>query len=647
MRKEPILALALLAVFCGATAVASESSAELLGDECDGSRAHPTHLIPLFAEGEDGGKGEQITPDAHVVLPFSTKYTCGDCHSYDKVQQGWHFNAIDSSVPPGRKGQPWIYFDQRLGIQIPLSYRAWPGAHHPDTVGLTPHRFTQIFGRHMPGGGPGEIKATSVDDIGRQLVSGRLDINCMACHNAHHGQDMGGTAGWAVQVSRQNYRWAAAASTEIAIGKGSAAQMSPLFDPFMPEGAANEPRVIYRNEAFDADNQVLFDILREVPGQRCYYCHTDYYYTHEDQKPEKWLFDEDVHLNAGLTCVDCHRSGLDHDMVRGYPNEGMVSGNPLVATTTCEGCHIPDDSPDAVPAAGRFAAPVPQHVGMPAVHFDTLTCTACHSGPWPGQEAVRVKTSRAHRLGTPNVNTAAEMVPHIRSPIFARQRVAGTLGEEVATESEERKIAPHKAIWPAYWGTLEGDEVAPIELSVVERVVRGVFKDLELPLSGNWPGLSKARIAEALEALAGVVEGNAVYVAGGSLYRLADADEVVETPDHPAAKPYLWPLAHNVRPAAQALGVRYCTDCHSGSAPFHFGTVAVDSPVLSEMPVAKEMVAFQDIGRFYAWAFASSFVFRPWFKIITLGSAAIVGVVLLLYGLRALGAVARTLAEDE
>jgi hypothetical protein len=59
------------------------------------------------------------------------------------------------------------------------------------------------------------------------------------------------------------------------------------------------------------------------------------------------------------------------------------------------------------------------------------------------------------------------------------------------------------------------------------------------------------------------------------------------------------------------------------------------------------MVAFQDISPFYAWAFSASFVFRPFFKIVGIGASGILALVLLLYGLRALGAVARVLAEDE
>jgi len=633
LRRELILALVLLPVVSLAMVTAQEAEeapAGKLGDKSDGSRAHPTHLIPLIAENEDGEKGEQVAPDADVVLPFSTKWTCGECHSYDVIKHGWHFNAIDSNAPTGRPGEPWVYFGQRLGIQMPLSYRDWPGTLRPADVGMTDFRFTQIFGRHMPGGGPGETDAVDMDDIGRQYVSGKLDINCLACHNGHFGQDQGGVNGYAVQVSKQNYRWAAAASCEFAAVKGSAAAMTEAFDPFMPEGDDKEPHVIYRAEAFDDNGHVLLDIVREPSNERCYYCHSDVFFTSEEGHNEKWTSEEDVHLKAGLTCVDCHRNGIEHDIVRGYPGEVADSNNPLVATTTCKSCHLPE-GPD-VPEAGRLGAPIPKHVGLPPVHFERMTCTACHSGPWPGEKTVWAKTSRAHRLGTPSVNKAAESLPHIVAPVFAEQ---------------DGKILPHKMIWPAYWATETDGQVTPIAIDLAEKTLEGVFKDLEMPENGDWPGISQELVVQALTMLNGVVDSNAVYVAGGSLYRLADANQVSEEADHRAAQPYLWPIAHTVRPAAQSLGIRYCTDCHATDSPLFFASVTVDSPVASEKPVTRDMVSFQEISPFYAWAFSASFVFRPWFKIAALGASAILGVVLLLYGLRALGAVARVLAEDE
>lgn len=649
MRSGLFLTFVLPLTVCVASAFGEEAApgpGKLLGDESDGSRARPTHVLPLFPANEDGEQGKQITPDAELVLPFSTKWTCGQCHSYDLIRHGWHFNAADSNAVPGRLGEPWIYFDGKLGIQIPLSYRAWPGTYRPADFGMSAFRFTQVFGRHLPGGGPGEVTATEIDDIGRQYVAGKLEINCLACHNGHYGQDQGGVAGYAVQVSRQNFRWAAAASCEFASVKGSAADMTDAYDPFMPMGDEKEPRVIYREEAFNADNEVLFDIVREVPNQRCYYCHSDVYHVDRHGEAEKWSTDEDIHLTAGLKCVDCHRNDIKHEIVRGYSQESDVSANSLAATATCEGCHLPEGS--GVPEAGRLGAPVPEHRGLPAVHFEKLTCTACHSGPWPDDRTVYTKTSRAHRLGTPNVNKAEQALPHILSPVFALE--AGTVDgyrRRASLTRHSGKIAPHRAVWPVFWATLAEDKVTPLKLNVVEASIKKVFEDLESSADGSWTAIPAEKITEGLKALGEATGQKVAYIAGGTLYRLDDAGALFEEANHPAAAPYLWPIAHGVRPAAQSLGIRYCTDCHATDGPFFFGQVAVDSPVAGDTERTIKQVAFQGISPFGARVFAASFVFRPWFKIVAIGSAAVIGIVLLLYGLKALGAVARVLAEQE
>jgi len=623
------------------SAVASENAQKLLGDESDGSRAHPIHRLKLFAEpGEQDAEPIEIDPDIdtdeEVLLPFSTRRTCGICHSYEIIKGGWHFNSVDPNAESGRPGQPWIYVDAKTGTQIPLSYRAWPGTYKPEQFGLNDREFTKIFGRQTPGGGAGETDDTV--EVMRQYVSGKLEINCLSCHNGDPRQDQGGPTGYAVQISRGNFRWAAAASSGLATVTGSAEDMDEMYDPFDPfsvksaqSGRNKPPTITYHKNVFDYENSVFFNILREVPSHRCYFCHSNLYIGEE--VTEKWSEDEDIHLKAGMTCVDCHRNGIDHNIVRGYEGEEATSDNELAAASSCEGCHLGEHSASE-PTAGRLSAPVPKHPGIPPVHFEKLTCTACHSGPWPSDETHLTKTSVAHRLGTPNVNKAPEMLPHIASPVFAKQA--------------DGKIAPHKLVWPAFWGVMKGDSVIPIELGTVRKVIEDVFSKEEFPLSGDWPELTDDHIVQGLTALAsdGSVEGEAVYVSGGRLYSLDDSGQLNKQNDHPAAKPYLWPIGHDVRPASQALGIRYCTDCHGTKAPFFFGKVAVDTPVAADRG-SRKMVEFQDISPTYAWAFAFSFVFRPWMKMVVLVCCAVMAFVLLLYGLKALGCVVKTLAGEK
>lgn len=645
MNKASKLTGFLCLLILGVSTFAAETEFKLLGDESDGSMSPPPHLIPLYAENEVGEKGEQITPDMEFPMPFSTRWTCSDCHNYNLVKKGWHFNTIDSNVPPGRPGEPWVYYDPKLCLQIPLSYRRWKGTYRPEQFGLSEFKFTKIFGRHFPGGGPGEVDATDVEEIGRQLLSGKLEINCLACHNAHYGQDMGGLSGYAVQVSRENFRWAATASCEFASVTGSAAQMLMTYDPFMPDPDQEDaPAVTYQEEAFNEKNEVLFHIERQMLNERCYYCHSELYQSAEE-KTEKWTQDEDIHLTAGLKCVDCHRNGVEHNIIRGYENEVDISQNPLAATSSCESCHLPEG--DGEPVAGRLGAPVPTHPGIPSIHFDKLTCTACHSGPWPAEQTILTKISRAHRLGTPNVNKAREGLPHIITPVFASQGESGAGYKPELLTTDNGKIAPYRILWPAYWGVEQQDNVEPVELSIVEKVVGGVFADIELAPTGDWPVINKEMLEKAINALGKAVSNNAVYIAGGKLYSIDDSGNLIEHENHPAAEPYLWPIGHNVRPAAQALGVRYCTDCHATNAPFFFGNIRIDSPIDVEQDSFKRMIEFQDISPSYAWAFAASFVFRPWLKIIAIGSCAVIAGVLLLYALRALACVIKALAGED
>ncbi len=127
------------------------------------------------------------------------------------------------------------------------------------------------------------------------------------------------------------------------------------------------------------------------------------------------------------------------------------------------------------------------------------------------------------------------------------------------------------------------------------------------------------------------------------LHRLDGAGRLIKE-EHPAARPYAWPVAHDVRPTAQSLGVRSCRDCHATDAPFFFGQVEVDSPLTSQKGSVRIMTDFQDVSALYTKFFAFSFVFRPWLKIISLLSCAVLIAVLLLYGFKALARFTEVLA---
>ncbi|MHC4069065.1 MAG: hypothetical protein ACYS18_08925 [Planctomycetota bacterium] len=614
MRKGLILTGTLFWLVLAIPAFAA-SDKILLGDMRDGSGAQPVHLINLFDE-----EGQRISPDDELVLPFSMRGSCGACHDYEKISKGRHFNALLPDAEAGRLGQPWIYVDTATATQIPLSYRPWEGTYNPEQIGLTRWKFIKAFGRQLPGGIGEDTDAESPDLQARWMVSGELEINCLACHDGDPGYDR---AEYATQVARENFRWAATAACGFASVRGSAKKMPETYDPFMPE-ILDDPKLIpptvnYREGAFDNNKRVLLDIVKKSPDYRCYFCHSNVKLQEPDIQHR--TADEDIHLAAGLTCVDCHRNGLDHEITRGYENEASVSANPLAVSSSCKGCHT----------EGRLGAPQPRHAGIPPVHFERLSCTACHSGLMPQQETQRIKTSRAHGLGTHSVNRSADALPHIVSPVFA--------------EEGDGKIAPHNLIWSAFWGDLKDGDVAPIALELVGKAAGKILDSRKVSRSGDWPDLTAEQITKVLVVLKNTV-AKPVYVCAGKVYSLDKKDQLAEE-ENSAAKPYLWPIAHDVRPAAHSLGSGGCSDCHTTDRPFFFGRVDVDSPLVSEAASTREMIEFQGLRPFYTKAFAFSFVFRPWLKIVSFVSCLLIAGVLLLYALKALGCVVKVLSEEE
>lgn len=601
---------------------------DTVGDVPDGSRSVPVHLIKLFDEND-----HVVKPDDSPLMPFSTKHTCGKCHSYEKIRLGWHFNAADSGVAPGRVGEPWILVDRQAAVQAPLSHRNWKGAYAPLAFGLSTLKFLATFGRHLPGGGVGEDEnARGPEEYLRWQVSGNLEVNCQSCHNADQAQS---PAEYGVQVLRQNFRWAPTASSGFATVQGSAGEMPDNYDLYSavpPERSDRIPPTVHFNASrFNVAGKVLFSAVRKVPPSQCYFCHSSKVV--DVPAAERWEKEEDVHIAAGMICVDCHRNGVEHRMVRGYAGEAEEAGKGSSVSLTCKGCHLGGGDDGAVPH-GRRRAPVPLHVGIPPVHFDKLSCTTCHSGPWPSEKTVLVKTSRAHALGIPKASKDDDALPQIATPVFVR--------------NSEGVYGPVNVFWPAFWAYRHDSNVDPVVPAVIRPLIADIVQKDTTRVPGRWPQLREEDIRAILSTLRAIdsTRGEPVYVSGGNVYSLWDAGTLLARSQE-AAEPYAWPIAHDVRPKAQSLGVRGCDDCHATDAPMFFGKVRVASPFLMPRDSVASMTSFQQQTPVYPWILSMSFHFRPWLKAIIIISFAIVGLVVMLYGMRGLAHIIRVLAGEK
>lgn len=651
------------------------------------SRSQYVHWIDLY-----DAAGNRIDPADPDAPPYSPVHTCGRCHDYEAIAHGYHFNAMQKLTEAGRPGEPWIWTDTRTGTQIPLSYRGWPGTYDPRDLGIQSWDFVLKFGRHLPGGGPGDPASAAktvvaaedaegagdvsardqeatgtpgAEDTSCWPVAGSLAVDCMLCHSRDTGYSM---ESWWEQITKQNFAWAPAVALGLASADGDVSKLPKDFDPSArPEtGEDGEPirsgpslpKTTYHPARTNASGKIFFDVVLRPSNDTCYYCHTTRV-VGEGEAPA-WTHDEDVHLRAGMSCVDCHRNDLGHHTVRGYEGESHPTGL-NVASLSCRGCHMeaPDESLQLT--GGRMGAPKPLHRGLPPIHLERLSCTACHSGPRPGDQAFQVQTAMAHALGLPTHHLGADTEPGLVAPVMIR---------------EGEMLYPHRMVWPAFWGQIHDSKITPLNPETVNGALRRVLRvrgsstftetltqvvlsaddkkqllgeerasvpDAELT-DAERQKLSDLRqqkgveafqekLVESLTELKKIITqtgAEPVYVAGGRAYRLG-SDGKAEPFTHPAAEPYAWKLAHDVRPARWSSGATGCFECHSDGAPIFDGQVTALGPAPDMAPPAKTMTQWAGYNPTQIKAWNQSFQGRTAFKWFGFASVGVVALVLVAF----------------
>jgi hypothetical protein len=580
----------------------------------DPGRTTPVHNIPLF-----NAEGAPIDPSAKDAKPMSQKVSCGKCHDYEIIERGWHFNTGDANVPPGRCGQAWVLADMATGTQIPISPRGWKGSYKPAQIGMSSWMYVDKFGRQMPGGDYGERFADKFGDptTDRWGATGNLSINCLGCHSCDSRQNQDE---WAKNIERGNYLEAGTAASGFGHVLGYVNKLPETFDRILgeaPDAPQFVPAVIFDKTRFGYKDSAFVDIAAaKLPNNRCYYCHS----THRVDKQE-FETQEDVHMARGLSCVACHRNGINHEISRNYEGETHRAEG-----YSCRGCHLgQSEAMTAELRKGGFgAAPRPAHKGIPQLHLDKLTCTACHSGAMPSAEPKRIQTARIHALNVHGIPYDPNMLPLVLEPVFVKQ--------------DDGKIAPCRMVFPAFFGRVQvkDGKVKPMLPAAVIEATGGL---LATPAGKAPAAPTPEKIAAALKALGTDKNaGLAVYVGGGKLWKL-DGDKPVPS-DDPAAEPYAWPVAHDVRPASQSLGADgACTDCHSADSAFLFGKVPPITPVALGEPAPIEMNRFTGMDPTYYKLFGLTFIFRPYLKSFGFAVSGIVLLVILAFGLQGFASV--------
>ena len=532
----------------------------------NGGRTVPVHrLAPRDFD------DEKVSPAAALPTPFSQAKTCGQCHDVAAAHGGSHFRTgLDTNdTPASVQVEPWFWADEGLGLAIPLSLHGQDGAFAPRDLGLSAFEWTKMFGRSFPGGGIGGDPRALGEVAGtrqRWFVTGPLEANCLACHQQGSAYD---SSEWARQVLRENFSAAAVAASGLGTVDGMNERMHGAW------AAAENPddhlfnvpqKVSYDLARFDAKQRCAFPVGKPQ-SERCLACHA----VSQKGMPSHAILG-DVHLQRGMTCVDCHKNGMDH----------------RIRTTSCRDCHIEP----------KGAGPHPRHAGIPLVHFEKLSCTVCHSGVTADGKRAQVRTARANRIGIYGRVQWATDCPYIIEPVFMK--------------GQDGKIAPHRVMWPSYFASVSTNGTwSPLRLDAV--------KGLKA-LAGVTNGLDKARTAAALAELKATTPGcDFAFVGHGKVWTADGTNLVANLPGtvETAVDPVAWPVGHDVRPARMARGANpvKCADCHAGDADFFQAKIVPTGPLAD---AGVEPVAQADLmgvsGSYHA-LLGATFAMRPLLKL--------------------------------
>lgn len=569
---------------------------------------------PLHLRDEDGNIIDPIG-DSNAGRPYSPRQTCGRCHDYQKITKGYHFTQGRGEKPtadqakrcgwartPGNYGGTWC-------SPAPL-YRYLSAKNNSSSNEMDMTSFSFIksgCGGCHPGGGPVEFdregkrydRWMSDPESGfspgadndfdgdyyraRWSETGVLEADCLLCHLPEYDFSQRKK-----QLSALNFRWAPAAAAGFASVSGSVKDGDP-------------PKVVYDKQKFNPDGTISPHIVHEPRNQTCLACHAKPGWK---KRGANFRNRTDVHLRAGLKCVDCHPAGSsatdpriggheEHHIGKGDDPGGHVRDDLDNTCRSCADCH----------SSGYLGAPIAKHRWLPPLHLEKIACQTCHI-PQRAVKSAQVVASDVFNPGA-KIPTAGkhlwtfygpdmeywnyygdlEMMGYDDKPtdpfrpilvrykglIYPASRIHNTwpaIEEEGKPGLMQPQMSSVYGMWSAHHADPteypalaeivddNGDGVPEInrtvEIAAIIHSVDAMLRDIEYPMEGK----------------------RVVWVMNDRVYRSGTDYRPLDK--HPwEASPYanVHTYSHDVYPARSALGARGCADCHHPDADFFFASV--------------------------------------------------------------------------
>lgn len=568
---------------------------------------------PFFLYDEDGNV---INPAKGINTgkPYSPRQTCGKCHDYDKITQGFHFQQGKDEKPdsimnnrfqwvshPGNYGGNWC-------SPAPL-YRALAAKnnHSAKDIDMTSFDFiTATCGACHPGGGPLEfdrngkrydkfmadtsnrMKALGENNFdgdyfkANWVNTGVIEADCQLCHLPEYNYKERNN-----QLAKWNFKWAATQGSGLAFVEGSVKDTIPVV-------------VKYDINKFDKDGKLSIHLVREVRNETCLNCHAK-----PDWKKKGTTYSNrrDVHMNAGLKCVDCHTAGsmASNELIRGKEVHQVGKGddpsgnvrNDLDNTVrSCQDCHI----------SGYLNAPIAKHSWLPPVHLEKIACQTCHI-PERSVKAALVQVSDIYNPGT-KISPPGKYIWTFYDQHLKYWNHYGELemftAKDQPTDPFTPSLSRYKGViypmnmvhsaWPGIYTEgrpgLNQPKMADIyQMWVMHRKDNSVYPELSKIADNNGDSIPEVNSAVEIDAFIQSVVAHlkfkgydltgkqVVWVNDDRMYLNGNDFKLLDKETYEAS-PYasVHKFSHDIAPARAALGRNGCTDCHSFSSSFFFAS---------------------------------------------------------------------------
>jgi hypothetical protein len=528
-------------------------------------------------------------------LPYSPRKTCGACHDYARITNGYHFQQgrtdgtgkiiiSDTSNPKF----PWNLSPGMFGkhglVSPDSSQLARKRSEIPTDIDKSAFYFVQYCGACHPGGGWGEYDrngnlyySEEAQKFGNEPLeagflldgdytpysmgdllfgapwdkSGVSEADCLICHLTGYA--------WkerAAALQRRAFRTAPTAGagwTALKPQEGSEAS------------TAGQPTIDYtRKEAADFENLHL-QIVRKTPDENCWTCHGS---PDGKQQGQQWSPETDVHKARGLSCLSCHPCDKDHNPAKGDSVHQTVRDDLDNTMPSCEDCHY----------RGRDRkAPRYRHPFSPR-HMKRIACQTCHI---PSQSAVADLVYDLACTGSPVVYDTSRFLSG--DPLDPKTSVTGADPNSWLPSLKDFKgrIVPVKSLVVIYWGDLDEktNVLRPLSLWKVRTVPKPPLKD------DDGDGVPEVNSLDEIKAFLKAlrvndsfgkpVAGHPVLIKGNFLYQLDKKGEV-EKIKHEQAQLLDLSLSHNVLSGRSVMGAGGCKDCHSRNSPFFLRKILSD-----------------------------------------------------------------------